>query len=187
MAGSTTSIPMSPGYGGYQATAVKEQNTTSPHYYTTSTYATPTYYAEPPSTTSQRLQIITLKLCCTELLHRSPEVLLCPELRHQIARVLRWGSRVLHWGSQVLHHQSSRVLHYSLRCSSLLYWCSQLLHRGSGLLHHQIGRILHRSAQVLHCNSATYTAQLTIEISCVRISDTPTTVVLYLSPTAFLM
>jgi hypothetical protein len=38
---------MSPGYGGYQATAAKEYYTTSPPYYTTtSRYASSTNYAE---------------------------------------------------------------------------------------------------------------------------------------------
>jgi hypothetical protein len=44
MAESTTSVPMSPGFGGYKASAAKEYYTTSPPFYTTmSTYATPTY------------------------------------------------------------------------------------------------------------------------------------------------
>ncbi|EFX89196.1 hypothetical protein DAPPUDRAFT_232810 [Daphnia pulex] len=41
MAGSTTGVLMFPVNGGYQATAAKEQCTTSPPYYTTSTYALP--------------------------------------------------------------------------------------------------------------------------------------------------
>ena len=42
MAGSTTGVPMSPGYGGYQATAAQKYYTTSsPYYTTTSTYVTP--------------------------------------------------------------------------------------------------------------------------------------------------
>ncbi|EFX67850.1 hypothetical protein DAPPUDRAFT_260982 [Daphnia pulex] len=41
MAGVTTGVPMSSGYGGYQTA-------TPPSYYTTkSTYATSTYYTEP--------------------------------------------------------------------------------------------------------------------------------------------
>jgi hypothetical protein len=52
MVGSDTGVPMSPGHGGYQATAAKEYYTTSPPYYTTtSRYSTSTNYAEPPSAT----------------------------------------------------------------------------------------------------------------------------------------
>jgi hypothetical protein len=50
MAASTTGVLMSPGYGGYQATAPKEDYTTSPpHYKKMLTYATPTYYTEAPN------------------------------------------------------------------------------------------------------------------------------------------
>jgi hypothetical protein len=52
MVGSNMGVPMSPGHGGYQATAAKEYYTTSPPYYTTtSRYSTSTNYAEPPSAT----------------------------------------------------------------------------------------------------------------------------------------
>jgi hypothetical protein len=48
MAASTTGVLMSPGYGGYQATAAEDYYTTLPPYYTTSIYAKPTYYTEAP-------------------------------------------------------------------------------------------------------------------------------------------
>jgi hypothetical protein len=64
MAGSTTGVPMSPGYGGYQATAAQEYYTTSSPYYTiTSIYVTPAARTpRPSSTTSPRMQSITRKL-----------------------------------------------------------------------------------------------------------------------------
>ncbi|EFX63832.1 hypothetical protein DAPPUDRAFT_267619 [Daphnia pulex] len=71
MAGSTTGVPMSPGYGGYQ-TATPASN-----YTTTSTYATTSYYKE-----ALKLQIITPNLCYPALLHRIPEVFF-PELHYQ--------------------------------------------------------------------------------------------------------
>ncbi|EFX83977.1 hypothetical protein DAPPUDRAFT_239158 [Daphnia pulex] len=68
MVGSTTGVPMSPGYGGYQATAAKEYYTTSPPYYnrTTSPSATPprlksyaTNYAAPSCITKAPEYYIT--------------------------------------------------------------------------------------------------------------------------------
>jgi hypothetical protein len=46
MAGSTTSVPMSP-VCGFQTTTTKEYYTSTTPYYTTTTYATP-YYTEAP-------------------------------------------------------------------------------------------------------------------------------------------
>jgi hypothetical protein len=62
---STTGVPMSSGFGGYE--------TATPHVTTPG----------PISTTPPSLQIITPQLRCPEQLNRIPEVLFFPELRHQ--------------------------------------------------------------------------------------------------------
>ncbi|EFX83985.1 hypothetical protein DAPPUDRAFT_239175 [Daphnia pulex] len=65
MVGSTTGVPMSPGYGGYQATAAKEYYTTSPPYYNTTTATPPrlksyaTNYAAPSCITKAPEYYIT--------------------------------------------------------------------------------------------------------------------------------
>jgi hypothetical protein len=106
---STTGLLMSPGCGGYQST-------------------TPPYHTTRPVTTS-RPQIITPELI-PELLHRSPEVILFPELQYEDLE--SW-----HRGSQVLHQQGTRVLHnYKCRVrlphlGSQVLLCSQLFHRSS--------------------------------------------------------
>jgi hypothetical protein len=71
MVGSTTGVPMSPGHGGYQATAAKEYYTTSPPYYTTtSRYATSTNYAEAPKCYTTKTEELRYKLRCPELHHQ---------------------------------------------------------------------------------------------------------------------
>jgi hypothetical protein len=67
MAGSTIGVPMSPGYGGYQAA-------TPPPSYTTTTYATTGYH------TTKAAEYYTTTY---DTLHRSPEVKLCPEMPQQ--------------------------------------------------------------------------------------------------------
>jgi hypothetical protein len=103
MAGSTTGVLMSPGYGGYQTTlpppyypkatygttsycteAYKYYTTKAPEFYTT-TYAAPShstdalkYYSAPSYYTTKATEHDYA--CCPILLHRGSQVLLCSQL-----------------------------------------------------------------------------------------------------------
>jgi hypothetical protein len=76
MAGSIKGVPMSLGYGGYQ--------TATPPPYCTTTYATTSYYTEVAQLGVQLhhhgSRLLHHNLCCSKLLHRSPEVLFFPEV-----------------------------------------------------------------------------------------------------------
>ncbi|XP_046633997.1 uncharacterized protein LOC124313229 [Daphnia pulicaria] len=117
MAGSTTAVPISPGYGGYQ-----QQHTQQPLTTLKVASATP-------------LRINLLPHGSAQVLHYN---LRRSSLHHEGSGVLHHeGSRVLHHeGSRVLHHEGSRVLHHE---------GSEVLHQGSSLLHYnpRCSRVLH--------------------------------------------
>jgi hypothetical protein len=80
MAWSIKGVPMSPRYGGYQTA----HQTATPPPYCTTTYATTSYYTEVALLALQLhhhgSRLLHHNLCCSKLLHRSPEVLFLPEV-----------------------------------------------------------------------------------------------------------
>ncbi len=78
MAGLTTVVPMSPGYGGYETTTPASDCTTT-------TYGTTSYYTEAPkyySALSYCTEALAYHTINGRKLHRTAKVLLFPELHN---------------------------------------------------------------------------------------------------------
>jgi hypothetical protein len=177
-----SSVSMSPGYGGYQATAAKEYYTMSPpNCTTTSKHATPTYYTEAPKHYTTKAPEYYIETYAASSYYTeapkytlprvtSPSTILpsatTPRL-HLITPPKRSNSTpkcrrtapqpTLHRPELHNHICGGKVLLHSvcfflLRCTGVLHWCSSLLHHN---LHWS--QVLHRQGtrvlyQYLRCS-----------------------------------
>jgi hypothetical protein len=180
MAGSTTGVPMSPGYGGYQTATpppyypkatyattsyctgvYKYYTTKAPEFYTT-TYSAPSYYTK---ATEQDYA------CCPILLHRGSQVLLCSQLlivptflnttpfpaatpRFPLITPPKRPSTSLPQSTQPqLRRPSitlSRLATQKLLFRATLNRNTTLMQWCSSLLHHGSPQVLHRRSRLLH-------------------------------------